>query len=177
LPKVKWEYTDIGVSCTTDRVVQDGMILRRVMEAAVPNIQIIMPPHEPAGPVRRITWTVPIDDTHMRHLIAARVDKGLQVPTLRGDGVHSWSELTPAQRRELPGDYEAQAGQGPITLHSEENLATTDVGVVMLRRFLRQQLNRIAEGEDPVGVSFDHDRPPIEFAAGQFLLRPSDLEK
>ena len=62
LPKVKWEYTDLGVSCSTDRVMPGGMILRRIMEAAVPNIQIIMPPHEPParsagspGPCRSMT--------------------------------------------------------------------------------------------------------------------------
>ena len=74
----------------------------------------------------------------------------------------------------IPGDCEAQVGQGPITLHSDEHLATSDTGVAMLRRMLRRQLDAVAEGGDPVGVSFDPNAPPVVFEAGNFIMEKSD---
>jgi hypothetical protein len=35
---------------------------------------------------------------------------------------------------------------GPITLHSEEHLVTSDKGIGMLRRLLRKQIMRVADG-------------------------------
>jgi hypothetical protein len=46
-------------------------------------------------------------------------------------------ELTPEEHQKFPGDYEAQVSQGRTTFHSDEHLATSDRGVVMLRRFLK----------------------------------------
>ena len=63
-----------------------------------------------------------------------------------------WCELTEEEHRQLPGDYEAQPGQGEITFHSEEHLATSDKGVAFLRRFMEQQLKQVAEGGDPAGA-------------------------
>ena len=60
-------------------------------------------------------------------------------------------------------------GQGAIAKHSEEHLATTDRGIVMLRRLLQAQLEAVAEGRDPAGVSFDPDAPPVVFTAGNWL--------
>jgi hypothetical protein len=54
-------------------------------------------------------------------------------------------------------------------MHSEEHLATSDRGSVMLRRYLKAQLERIERGEDPAGVCFDADAPPVMFDAGNYL--------
>jgi hypothetical protein len=81
-----------------------------------------------------------------------------------------WEELSEAEHRDFPGDYEAQVGQGPITFHSEEHLVSSDRGVALVRRLLRQQLDALAEGRDPIGVSFDPAAPPVRFEAGNFLI-------
>jgi len=73
-----------------------------------------------------------------------------------------------------PGDWEAQVGQGAITLHSDEHLATSDQGVVMLRRLLQRQLDAVAAGSDPSGVSFDPATPPVVFEAGNYILDRGD---
>ena len=44
-----------------------------------------------------------------------------------------------AQR--LPGDWEAQASQRPIAIHALEHLGTTDVGVALIRKALRNALH------------------------------------
>jgi hypothetical protein len=78
--------------------------------------------------------------------------------------------MTPEERREFPGDWEAQVGQGAITFHSDEHLATSDQGVLLLRRMLNSQVNAVSRGEDPVGVSFDPAAPPVVFEAGNFVV-------
>lgn len=83
-----------------------------------------------------------------------------------------WWEMNENEHRAHPGDYEAQVGQDPITLHSEEHLASSDQGVAMLRRLLRRQLRILAEGSDPAGVSFDPDAPSVPFEAGNMIRPP-----
>jgi hypothetical protein len=99
-------------------------------------------------------------------------EKGLFLP--RGAGAPTnrkrWKDMTPAERRDAPGDWEAQVGQGPIAFHSDEHLASSDEGVVMLRRLLHREVNAVARGEDPPGVGFDPAAPPVVFEAGNFVV-------
>ena len=80
-----------------------------------------------------------------------------------------WSEMSPAERQDIPGDYEAQAGQGPVSLHGEEHLASSDRGIIMLRKLLRQQIKVVAEGGDPAGVIFDAARETVRIPSGNFF--------
>jgi hypothetical protein len=59
--------------------------------------------------------------------------------------------------------------QGPIALHSEETLATTDRGVVMLRKLLRTMIDDVEVGRDPQGVSLV-EQPPRRTQAGLHTL-------
>jgi hypothetical protein len=81
-----------------------------------------------------------------------------------------WEELTEAEHQAYPGDYEAQVGQRPIASHAEEHLVSSDRGIVLLRRFLRAQVDAVARGEDPAGTVRDPDAPPVRFEAGNYLL-------
>jgi hypothetical protein len=81
-----------------------------------------------------------------------------------------WEHLTEEEHQKFPGDYEAMVSQGPIAKHSEEYLASSDGGIVKLRRLLKQQLKAIEEGKDPAGVFFDPSEPPVKFTAGNFLI-------
>ena len=42
-----------------------------------------------------------------------------------------------------------------MTQHSEENLVSSDRGVVMLRSMLRQMVDDVEAGKDPLNVAFD----------------------
>lgn len=64
----------------------------------------------------------------------------------------SWWEPSDAEHPEFSGDCGAQVSQGAITAHSVEHVGASDRGVAMLRRFMREQLHRIAAGEDPAGA-------------------------
>jgi len=125
------------------------------------------------GRVESIGWTLPVDDTHYRIYTAGRTkQKGVILP--RGAGAATnrkrWKDMTPEERREFPGDWEAQVGQGPIAFHSDEHLASSDEGVLMLRRLLHRVVADVARGEDPPGVGFDPATAPVVFEAGNFVI-------
>ena len=52
--------------------------------------------------------------------------------------------------------------QGPITDRSVEHLSYSDRGVVLLRRTMFEQMERVARGEDPLGVIRDSDHPIVD---------------
>ncbi len=77
--------------------------------------------------------------------------------------------MTEQEHQQFPGDYEAQVGQGPVTLHSEEHFGQSDRGILMVRRMLSDQLAAMGTGANPIGISFDPDAAPVEFEAGNFI--------
>ena len=77
--------------------------------------------------------------------------------------------MTEQERQRSPGDFEAQAGQGPISLHSEEHLVTSDRGIMMQRRLLEKQIEVVREGGDPVGVYFDPVKALVHVRSGNFF--------
>ena len=79
------------------------------------------------------------------------------------------------ERQRKPDDLEAQEGQRPIAIHALENLAHSDTGVVMLRRLLREQLQRIEQGLDPINVMRDPSRNRrIPTGAWNTILSPAE---
>jgi hypothetical protein len=77
--------------------------------------------------------------------------------------------MTEQEHRLYPGDWEAQTGQGQITLHSEEHLAGSDTSIRLIRKGLRAQINRVQNGEDPIGVTFDEKDAMVEVISGNFF--------
>ncbi|MFL6799850.1 MAG: Rieske 2Fe-2S domain-containing protein [Xanthobacteraceae bacterium] len=176
MPKVRWEYSPVGVKTISGRVLDDGQVHYRVTEAVLPTLRVVPNPRvERYARVESIGWTLPIDDTHFRIYVAGRVrakgELGRKRSRMNGK---LWQNLTPEEHQKFPGDWEAQVGQGPITLHSDEHLATSDQGVVMLRRLLQRQLEVIAAGGDPAGASFDQPALPVQLEAGNYIMARSD---
>ena len=92
--------------------------------------------------VELIGWVLPIDDTSFRIYVAGRVKQTGDIGRMRSKfNGKFWWDMNEEEHRAYPGDYEAQVGQGPITLHSEEHFGQSDRGVVMVRRMLREQLD------------------------------------
>jgi phenylpropionate dioxygenase-like ring-hydroxylating dioxygenase large terminal subunit len=171
MPEVSWHLTDKGVKTVSVRKLEDGRTFRRVSEAVLPTLRVIPNPKVGRyGRVESIGWVLPIDDTNFRIYTAARVREPGELSRMRSRlNGKLWEELTEEEHRRFPGDYEAMVGQGPITLHDEEHLATTDTGIVMLRRFFQRQLDAVAAGRDPVGVVFDESEALVDFEAGNYL--------
>lgn len=170
-PTVDWHETAAGVASTQVRRLSDGRLLRRVTEVRVPNMRIIPTPTLTVlGKTNNLSWAVPIDDTTTKVYAVVRKAKGTPaqgLPVYAGD--RTWFDLTEAEHQLYPGDYEAQVGQGAITLHSEERLASSDRGVSMVRRQFRAQLERVAAGLDPVGVVFTDDDALVTVEAGNYV--------
>jgi len=174
MPKVTWDYTPLGVKAFSVRTTADGRRMQRTTEVALPTLRVVPNPYVGGyGRVESIGWTVPIDDTHYRIYTAGRVrEKGVFLPRAAGAPTNRrrWHDMTQEERRDFPGDWEAQIGQGPITFHSDEHLVTSDRGIAMLRHVLRREVDAVAQGKDPTGTSFDEQQQPIVFEAGNFLV-------
>jgi nitrite reductase/ring-hydroxylating ferredoxin subunit len=172
MPEVTWDTTPHSVRTLSLRKLPDGRTFRRISEAGLPTLRVIPSPRVGRfGAVESLGWVLPIDDHSFRIYVAGRVREAGELHRMRSrpDGKRLWEELGEAEHQAFPGDYEAMVSQGPIAKHSEEHLATSDRGIVMLRRLLQQQLQAVAEGRDPAGVSFDADAPPVRFSAGNWI--------
>ncbi len=171
IPNVTFEMSSRGVSVKSTRTTDDGKTFYRVTEAALPTLRVVPNPRVAQyARVESIGWVLPIDDTSFRIYVAGRVKNKGDIGRMRSKmNGKFWWDLTEEEHQQFPGDYEAQVGQGPITIHSEERFAQSDRGIVMIRRMLHYQLDRIARGEDPIGVSFDPNAAPVEFEAGNYI--------
>lgn len=171
IPDVTFEASPRGVLVRSMRKMDDGKTFYRVTEAALPTLRVVPNPRVAQfSRVESIGWVLPIDDTNFRIYVAGRVRNKGDIGRMRSKmGGKFWWELTEEEHQRCPGDYEAQVGQGAITIHSEEHIAQTDRGVLMLRRMLQAQLDAMAQGHDPIGVSFDPGAPPIVFEAGNYI--------
>ena len=78
------------------------------------------------------------------------------------------------ERQHKPDDLEAQEGQRPIAVHALENLGTSDTGITMLRRLLREQIRRVEDGLDPINVVRDTKANQIPTNAWNTVLSPAE---
>lgn len=172
MPQVEWDVAAHSVRVLSQRTLPDGRSFRRISEAGLPTLRVIPDPRVGRfGPVESLGWVLPIDDHQFRIYVAGRVREpgALHRMRSRPDGKRLWEELDEADHQRFPGDYEAMVSQGAIARHSEEHLATSDRGIVLLRRLLLQQVEIVQRGGDPAGVSFDADAPPVKFSAGNWI--------
>jgi len=171
MPQVVFEMSPRGVTVRSTRKMDDGKTFYRVTEAAIPTLRVVPNPRVAQfARVESIGWVLPIDDTSFRIYVAGRARQKGDIGRMRSKfNGKFWWEMTEAEHQRHPGDYEAQVGQGPITIHSEEHFAQSDRGIVMIRRMLQDQLDALAAGRDPIGVSFDPDAPPVVFEAGNYI--------
>lgn len=112
------------------------------------------------GGVDQFQIRVPVDDTTTWHVWyttyrpeGAELPRQPVVPSYEvplKDGSGNWIlDFADGQ------DIAAWAGQGPIADRTKENLGVSDKGVVLLRQMLKEQLERLAAGQDPLGTVRD----------------------
>jgi phenylpropionate dioxygenase-like ring-hydroxylating dioxygenase large terminal subunit len=171
MPKQDFVQTPYGFMHTQTRTLDDGREYRRIFCNIFPNM-ISVPPVVglPTGPARSISWCVPVDDTHHFQVVcSADATRAEFEPVPNNNTGRLWGEMTEQERRDFPNDFEAQAGQGAISLHSEEHLATSDLGIVKQRRLFQEQIEIVAKGGDPMGVTFDPAKATIHIAAENYF--------
>jgi hypothetical protein len=176
-PRVSWESTDRGMRSIQDREMEGSRIFRRITEVLLPNVRIV--PSVGAAKdggsdrARHVGWVLPIDDTHTRmfSLLRVPVEEGNPVfPPRARHGGKLWAELTPEEHRRMPGDAEAMVSQGPIAARNAEHLASSDRGVIMIRKLLEEALDDVERGEDPAGVTRSGDDEIVETTAGNLVV-------
>lgn len=109
-----------------------------------------------------LQYRVPMDDNHTFHVShytwvpapgkpAPRQERVpyRYVDLLTRDGAYRDQELTFNQ------DYMAWTSQGPIVRRDLERLGESDTGVILFRKLLREQMDRVRDGGEPVGVIRD----------------------
>lgn len=170
MPHVEWDYTPLGMQYSAHRRFADGQEMDRITHVMFPSLRSVPNIQLSHGIAESMGWLVPVDDASHRTFHITRMPLDFEgVPLVTAPVLEKkWSEMTEDERWIAPGDWEIQKGQGSITLHSEERLASSDTGVVMLRRQLREQIRLVRDGGDPVGVHFDPDAPPYWIGAGNF---------
>lgn len=162
MPVMQWQPTRDGNGCMfiASRRLPDDKVWVRITEMIFPNfLQIgsLFPTaarerHGSAGCTR---WNVPVDDHNMM-ILGWRHFNSTVDPDNMGDeskcGVDSIDFLegqtggrSYEEGQRAPGDWEAIVSQGNIAVHGAENPGTSDVGVYMCRKLLRDKVR----GETP----------------------------
>ncbi|MEY3924035.1 MAG: Phenoxybenzoate dioxygenase subunit alpha [Pseudomonadota bacterium] len=109
---------------------------------------------------------VPVDDTHTMHLWfnAYVPPQGVTVPKHLLEKVHTYEVPFMDDKGEyivdnVDGqDMMAWISQGAIADRSLENLGSTDKGIVMYRRMLKREMQKVQAGIDPMGIVRDSAR-------------------
>ncbi|HLH25242.1 MAG TPA: Rieske 2Fe-2S domain-containing protein [Chloroflexota bacterium] len=120
---------------------------------------------------------IPRDDTHTLHIVISGKRHGEDRPSRT---VFRHEPLTYDQFGRAYVDHDgvgsnipwqdemAWVGQGAITDRTTEHLATSDKGILLYRKLLLENLEKVERGEDPMGVIRDPARnePMITIARG-----------
>ena len=180
---LRYEETPTGMVYIRSSALPNGSQYTRIGENFVPNARSIPDPlfsgEKPEKEKSRmIGWWTPVDNTHTIgfHIEVLPVVDGKPVPSEWATAAEGRASPTQPARQSYeetqrePDDLEAQVSQGPICIHALENLATSDAGVAMFRRRLKEALEAIERGEDPMGISRDPANCTIPVTAGNELV-------
>ena len=145
MPEVEWEMDDLGMKYTAYRKLDDGREVDRVTYILFPHVRIVPSVELAPGPGTTIGFCMPVDDENFTIFHIMKVPEDFEFGAQRRERLPGqiWSEMSEEEHQRFPGDWEAQVGQGPISLHSEEHLAPSDRGVRMARRLLREQIEAV----------------------------------
>lgn len=165
----RWQkHKKIGFS-----VFEHGIIKRRVTgdrteededwerghPVLFPNILVVGSEDTP-----NFQFRVPVDDTHTLHYFYTVNTPGVPVPSQAGPvtfdiplpdadatGAPPWDWLDTA-----PGqDMMAWWTQGPVARRDLERLGVSDEGIILFRKLLEENIDRVARGEDPMNTFRD----------------------
>ena len=189
LPVIHWVERDIGLFYIKGR--------RRGEHVWMSTNDIVLPNFTQAGLVYEspdgsklhyftrnsfTRWIVPVDDTQTVVLAYRHFNSHAEHPrdewrtkeALEKIDISRLKSRPYAERQRDPGDYEALVGQGPITLHDNEHLASSDVGVVRYRRRLSREISKLSNGERPLQPSACGISPIPTYGSDSVIHLPSE---
>jgi phenylpropionate dioxygenase-like ring-hydroxylating dioxygenase large terminal subunit len=163
-----WKVTSSGVAAERTMTIPDGRTMRTVTETVLPGVRGVPNPFGGEGRTDSLGFMLAVDDTNFRIFTVLRSKDRTFF-----DRIHALRTARDGQSAEFfqrfPGDWEAQGSQGPITLHSMEHLASSDRGVRMLRRLLRDQITIAASGGTPLNVAYEPGTEWVPMSSGQYF--------
>ena len=120
----------------------------------------------------------PIDDTHTIQIVVGfrlnedgseTAEEDPPVEYLKPyknppDAIHPFTrfDMNVPYGQPLAQDVVMWETQGPISDRTQEHLATSDRGVVMLREIMEREMEKVAKGKDPMGIIRDPNRAVID---------------
>ncbi|MGH7771872.1 MAG: Rieske 2Fe-2S domain-containing protein [Candidatus Binatia bacterium] len=160
--EVKYEETEMGMRFIMTRRLPNDRWCDVIWEMIMPlNIHLTYTDEPKTEKVQSVSFCIPVDDTHQL---------GATIRWIPKDGDQAEKpgreKLAPGSRKEssyeysqrYPDDKEAQEGQGPVAIHALEHLVSSDRGVIMFRKTLREAINAVREGRDPKGIIRDPEK-------------------
>ena len=154
-PEWDWMETPVGMVYIDTRR-QNDRVWVRVADFILPNIHQFPPNADPMALRNSVnrpmatTWAVPLDDTHTMQIGYYRAPEGKDVR--RGTGFGQDNSRPYEERQRVPGDWDAQVSiHDGMARHALEHLASTDRGVIMMRKMIRQGIRAVKKG-----TAFDH---------------------
>jgi nitrite reductase/ring-hydroxylating ferredoxin subunit len=186
-PALDFIETPLGFLSMATRRVKDFVFVR-ASDIILPNIGQFAgganPVTEESFFIAAFTtrWVVPIDDRNclyigVRHINTHNVTarrRGLD-ESMFGVGrmglIGQTGDRPYEERQREPGDYDAITGQGVIANRRGEHLATTDRGVVLLRRLLARAVKSVQEGELPTVPRRYNNGMPVRTYCHELVLR------
>ena len=125
-----------------------------------PNILAQGGPHQMSFQIR-----TPTDDTHSMHVVInGGAPKSGEEIYARTPVTHEALTFDEAGRVVAPfivrQDEAAWVGQGPITDRTVEHLVTSDKGILLYRKLLLDNIEKVQHGQDPIAVIRD---PEVNF--------------
>ena len=133
----------------------------------------------PEGYNEALHWRVPMDDTHTQIIVMRfnpktkpRSDDEPEDPTV----IPMDSLMTPEgehQMTSFPGqDKMAWETQGSVFDRGQENLGSSDEGIIMYRKMLREQIEVVQRGGEPMALVRDPEKNRIiEFNSTKPVLK------
>jgi 5,5'-dehydrodivanillate O-demethylase len=177
-------------------VFEYGIIKRRVLEGGSEEDDdwkighpLIFPNMLRVGshPQHRFQIRVPIDDTHTLHFWYSCYHPRTGVEVAKQEQIPSYEVIWQDEKGDFLLDFVdgqdimSWVTQGAICDRTKEILATSDKGIILYRRLLFEQLARIKQGKEPMGVIRDANKNQIiefpqeknKFGAGNSFLQES----
>ena len=159
-----YEFYETGYGVMKKRTYKNGMMDEHPL--VFPNILR-------QGPSTQ--FRVPIDDEHTLHIhvVCSSAQEGDDMSDVwdppveykgpykePADALHPQARFT--LHHVIPQDHMAWETQGPIADRSLEKLSYSDRGIVLYRRVTKREIERVANGEDPIPVQRDPEHAIID---------------
>ncbi len=109
---------------------------------------------------------VPVDDTHTQVYRVNFIPSATERSPVDQDPPFEHSQLKDADGEYNMGlvaaqDHMAWETQGPVTDRTEEHLGNSDEGVILFRKLLKEQIELVQTGGEPMGMVRDPDKNRI----------------